>query len=108
MIKKIIDLLIESKKTHNDYIELGKTFLYAKKLRSINEQILTSIKKLDFNSNKELEKPSLDLKDHIEDWISIWDKEQSIRKPRNNDVFIFYSPKKYPKELELLLINYIK
>ena len=108
MIKKIIDLLIESKKTHNDYIEFGKIFLYAKKLRSINEQILTCVKKLDFNSNKELEIPSLDLKEHIEDWISIWDKEQTIRKPRNNDVFIFYSSKRYPKELELLLINYKK
>ena len=108
MIKKIINLLIKSKKAHNDYIRFGKTFLYAKKLRSINEQILTCVKKLDFNSNKEIEKPSLDLKEHIEDWISIWDKEQSIKKPKNNDVFTFYSTKRYPKELELLLLNYIK
>ena len=108
MIKKIINLLIKSKKVHNDYIKFGKTFLYAKKLRSINEQILTCVKKLDFNSNKEIEKPSLDLKEHIEDWISIWDKEQSIKKPKNNDVFTFYSTKRYPKELELLLLNYIK
>ena len=108
MIKKIINLLIKSKKIHSDYIKLGKTFFYAKKLRSINEQILTCLTKLDFNSNKEFEKPSLDLKEHIEDWISIWDKEQSIKKPKNNDVFIFYSTKRYPKEFELLLFNYIK
>ena len=108
MIKKIIALLTKAKKTHNDYINFGKTFLYAKKLRSINEQILICVKKLDFNLDKELKKPSLDLKEHIEDWISVWDKEQSIRKPKDNDVFIFYSPKRYPKDLELILVNYIK
>ena len=31
-----------------------------------------------------------------------------IKKPKNNDVFTFYSTKRYPKELELLLLNYIK
>tara|TARA_B100000768_G_C11248703_1_gene363012 strand:- start:1198 stop:1524 length:327 start_codon:yes stop_codon:yes gene_type:complete len=108
LIKKIIDLLIKSKKIHNDYIKLGKTFLYAKKLRSINKQILTCLTELNFNSVKELEKPSLDLKEHIEDWISTWDKEQFIKKPKNNDVFIFYSKKRYPKEFELLLFNRIK
>ena len=108
MTNKIIDLLIKAKKIHKDYINFGKTFLYAKKLRLVNDQILICIKKLDFDSNKELEKSSLDLKEHIEDWISIWDKEQSIKKPRNNDVFTFYSTKRYPKELELLLLNYIK
>ena len=106
-MKKIIDLLIKAKNTHKNYIHSGKTFLYAKKLRSINEQILICVKKLDFDLNKELEKPSLDLKEHIEDWISVWDKEQSIRKPKNNDVFIFYNSKRYSKDLELLLINYI-
>ena len=100
--------MIKAKKIHKDYINFGKTFLYAKKLRLVNDQILICIKKLDFDSNKELEKSSLDLKEHIEDWISIWDKEQSIKKPKNNDVFTFYSTKRYPKELELLLLNYIK
>ena len=108
MIKKIIDLLIEAKKIHNNYINFGKTFLYAKKLRSINDQILTCVKKLDFDKNKELEKPLLDLKEHIEDWIIVWDREQSIQKPKDNDVFIFYSPKRYPKDLELVLNKYIK
>ena len=108
MTKKIIDLLNKAKKIHKDYINFGKTFLYAKKLRLVNDQILICIKKLDFDSNKELEKSSLDLKEHIEDWISIWDKEQFIRKPKDNDVFIFYNLKRYPKNFELLLNNYIK
>ena len=73
--------MIKAKKIHKDYINFGKTFLYAKKLRLVNDQILICIKKLDFDSNKELEKSSLDLKEHIEDWISTWDKEQFIRKP---------------------------
>ena len=108
MIEKITNLLIKAKKTHDDYTNFGKTFLYAKKLRSINDKILNCVRKLDFGLNEELEKPSQDLKEHIQDWISVWDKEQSIQKPKDNDVFIFYSPKRYPKDLELPLNNHIK
>ena len=108
MEKELLALLINSKKTYGNYIINGKIFLYAKKLRLINQKILNLIKKLNFEKNNKLKKPTIDLKKHIEDWAIIWDREKSIRNPEDNDVFIFTSYKKYPKDLELLLINRFK
>ena len=106
--KELLKLLRNSKKTYDNYIVNGKTFLYAKKLRLVNQEILNLIKKLNFETDNELKKSSIDLKKHIEDWVTIWDKEKLIRNPEDNDVFIFTGYRKYPKDLELLLINRFK
>ena len=103
--KELLELLINSKKTYDNYIINGKTFLYAKKIKLVNQKVLNLIKKLNFEKDNELKKPSIDLKKHIEDWVIIWDKEKLIRNPKDNDVFIFTGYNKYPKDLELLLIN---
>ena len=103
--KELLELLINSKKTYDNYIINGKTFLYAKKLRLVNQEILNFFKKNNFEKDNELKKPAIDLKKHIEDWVIIWDREKLIRNPKDNDVFIFTGYKKYPKDLELLLIN---
>ena len=108
MQEELLQLLKSSKKTYDDYILNGKIFLYAKSLRLINGQILDLIKKLNFEKNNELKKPFFALKQHIEEWIIIWDKEQFEKKPEDNDVFIFNGYKKYPKDLELLLISRTK
>ena len=108
LTKELLILLSSSKMTYDEYITKGKTFLYSKKLRSINEQILDLMNEPNFEKNKELEEPSLDLKQHIEEWIVFWDKEQSIKNPKDNDVFIFKNYKRYPKDLELLLIKQSK
>ena len=106
--KELLELLRNSKKTYDNYIINGKTFLYAKNLRLINGQILNLIKKLHLEKSNELKKPFFDLRQHIEEWVIIWDKEQLIKKPEDNDVFIFNGYKKYPKNLELLLISRTK
>tara|TARA_B110000114_G_scaffold82982_1_gene87763 strand:+ start:180 stop:515 length:336 start_codon:yes stop_codon:yes gene_type:complete len=103
--KELLELLRNSKKTYDNYIINGKTFLYAKKIKLVNQKVLNLIKKLNFEKDNELKKPSIDLKKHIEDWVIIWDREKLIRNPKDNDVFIFTGYKKYPKDLELLLIN---
>ena len=108
MEKELLELLRDSKKIYDNYIINGKAFLYAKKLRLINQKILNLIKKLNFDKDNELKKPAIYLKKHIEDWAIIWDREKSIRNPKDKDVFIFNGYKKYPKDLELLLINRFK
>ena len=108
MEKELLKLLRSSKTAHDNYIINGKNFKYAKNLRLLNEQILELIKKFNFEKDDELNKPSIELKKHIENWAIIWDREQSIRNPKDNDVFIFTGYKKYPKDLELLLISRFK
>ena len=106
--KELLKLLRNSKKTYDNYIVNGKIFLYAKKLRLVNQEILNFFKKNNFEKDNELKKPAIDLKKHIEDWVIIWDREKLIRNPKDNDVFIFTGYRKYPKNLELLLINRFK
>ena len=106
--KELLKLLRNSKKTYDNYIVNGKIFLYAKKLRLVNQEILNFFKKNNFEKDNELKKPAIDLKKHIEDWVIIWDREKLIRNPKDNDVFIFTGYRKYPKDLELLLINRFK
>ena len=106
--KELLKLLRNSKKTYDNYIVNGKIFLYAKKLRLVNQEILNFFKKNNFEKDNELKKPAIDLKKHIEDWVIIWDREKLIRNPKDNDVFIFTGYRKYSKDLELLLINRFK
>ena len=42
---------------------------------------------------------------HLEEWIIIWNQNEKYIKPKNDDVFTFDGYKKYPKELDKLLIN---
>lgn len=84
----------------------GKIFIDTIELRKINEKILVLIKEINLQDNKELKSSSLDLIDHLVEWISIWDKEKNIRTPSNDDEFIFNGYKKYPINFENLLIQY--
>ena len=106
--KELLKLLRNSKKTYDNYIVNGKTFLYAKKLRLVNQEILNLIKEYNFEKDNELKKTVIDLKKHIENWVIIFDREKLIRNPKDSDVFIFTGYRKYPKDLELLLINRFK
>ena len=90
------------------YMMNGNIFLYSKKLRQINKQILDLIEKSNFTKNQKIKKPLLNLKKHIEEWIILWDKEQIVRKPNNKDVFIFSGYAKFPKGLESFLISTLK
>ena len=84
----------------------GKIFIYTIKLRNINDKILVLIKEINLKGNEELKSSSLDLIEHLDEWISIWDKEKNIRTPSNDDEFIFNGYKKYPKNFENLLIQH--
>ena len=56
----------------------GKVFIDTIELRKINEKILVLIKEINLQDNKELKSSSLDLIEHLVEWISIWDKEENI------------------------------
>ena len=64
--KELLELLRNSKKTYDNYIINGKTFLYAKKIKLVNQKVLNLIKKLNFEKDNELKRPAIDLKKHIE------------------------------------------
>ncbi len=108
IIKKLFLLLNKSKKTHTDYISNGKIFFYTKKLIIINKKILVLIKSINFEQEKELKCLSLELKEHLEEWIINWNKQRKIKNPDNNDVFIFTGYKTFPKNLDKVLTILLK
>ena len=83
----------------------GNVFIDTIELRKINEKILVLIKEINLQDNKELEASSIDLIEHLDEWISAWDLEKNIRTPGNDDEFILNDYKKYPKNFEKLLIQ---
>jgi hypothetical protein len=105
-IQKLLSHLDQVKKIHEKYMSNGKIFIYTIELRNMNDKILVLIKEINLQGNEELKSSSLDLIEHLDEWISIWDKEKNIRTPSNNDEFIFNGYKKYPKNFENLLIQH--
>ena len=105
-IQKLLSYLEQVKKIHEKYICNGKIFIYAIELRNINEKILVLIKTINLEGNEELKRSSLNLIEHLDEWISIWEKEKNIRTPSNDDVFIFNGYRKFPKNFENLLIQH--
>jgi len=105
-IQKLLFYLDKVKKIHEKYMSNGKVFIDTIELRKINEKILVLIKEINLQDNKELKSSSLDLIEHLVEWISIWDKEKNIRTPNNDDEFIFNGYKKYPINFENLLIQH--
>ncbi len=108
MTKELLQLLNNSKQVYDQYIASKKIFLHTKKLRQINKKILDIINSSNFEKEQKLEKPILDLRKHLEEWIVIWDRQQIAKSPSDEDLFVFSGYKKYPKGLELLLINTLK
>ena len=105
MKKKFLQLINISKKKHEDYINNGKTFFHAKEIKFINLKILDLIKDKNFTKSTELQKIILDLEIHLNEWIFAWNNEQFNKNPKDSDLFVFDGYKKYPKELDTLLIN---
>ena len=57
---------------------------------------------------KDLKKAILDLKEHLEQWMVLWDKTNNKRHFKNNEKFTFIGYKTYPKRLDALLIRHSK
>jgi len=107
-IQKLLSYLDRVKKIHEEYMSNGKIFKYTIKLRNINEKILVLIKEISLEEDEELKNSTLDLIEHLNDWISIWDVEKNIRTPSDDDEFIFNGYKKFPSNFESLLIQHLK
>ena len=105
-IQKLLSYLDQVRKIHEKYMSNGKIFIHTIELRKINDKILVLIKEINLQDNEELKSSSLDLIEHLDEWISVWDMEKNIRTPGNDDEFIFNGYKKYPKNFENLLIQH--
>ena len=107
-INKLLSLLDEAKKNYQVYISNGKIFLHTIEIQSSNKKILKLIKELNFKEDQNLINTCIDLIEHLNEWLSIWNQEKNIKRPNDNDKFVFDSYKKYPKEIEGLLTLHLE
>ena len=106
-IKYLILLLEKSKILHKDYLENGKKFYLTKEIRIINQNIYDLINQKDLIFSVELKRPISNLKEHLIDWISLWESERVKNQPGDMDVFVFHGYKQYPKYLDKILKDFV-
>ncbi|NVO54636.1 hypothetical protein HW561_02385 [Rhodobacteraceae bacterium B1Z28] len=92
-----------SKREYEQYLANGRVFRHARHLRDNNQKILNLITSDDFDLGPDLTSAIGDLTEHLQDWARCWDKENDLRTPKDDDVFVFTGYKTYPKHLDALL-----
>jgi hypothetical protein len=102
-IKGSINLFNQSRKAYTEYHSNNGQYLYAKKLRVINEEICMHAEKLETVKEEDLKKAILELKEHLEQWMFLWDKTNNKKHWKNKEEFVFTGYKTYPKRLDALL-----
>ena len=100
-------LLQDSKNSYDEYLKNENLFHYTKKIRLINGKILSLITNKSFCTSVDLDKQISELKEHLIDWIKLWDEETLRLRPKDSDKFIFYGYKRYPENLNKVLKQYL-
>tara|TARA_B110001450_G_scaffold137089_1_gene128715 strand:+ start:247 stop:603 length:357 start_codon:yes stop_codon:yes gene_type:complete len=108
ILKKLESLLKKSKDNHNKYLQEESKFLYAKKIRNSNQNILKFIENKFLLFPAAINQELLDLKTHLIEWSERWDAHKLLIKPSDNDIFIFKGYKTYPRSLDSCLYELIK
>ena len=98
----------ESHIEYEKYIQNGKKFIYSKKIRSVNQNMYDLLKSNMAVDDLELSVIIVDLIEHLEQWIWMWENKKKVLSPDNNDIFFFSGYKKFPKNFENILISYIE
>lgn len=98
-LKNLYILLNKNKEFYTNYNK-NNSFLNAKKIRKINNEIYDLIK----NDPKskfplKLQNLILELKIHIEEWGIAWKKEEKIKQPEDHEYFRFNGYLKFPVKI---------
>ncbi len=101
--------LDRSQLAYKSYINDGKKFLYAKILKSSNDEIRDLLLKKTYLLPNDQSKNAVALIHHIDVWSSLWDDAYTSLKPSIKSVFVFDNQVNFPaKEVESLFEYYDK
>lgn len=90
--------LERSAMAYKEYLQGGKTFMFAKILRVYNEKIRSLILEKGFLLTDSLQKDGLSLVAHYDIWMQKWDALKASLNPLPDDQFIFPNEHTFPKE----------
>lgn len=90
--------LKRSETAYKEYLQGGKTFMFAKILRLYNEKIRELLLEKGYLLRENLQKDALALIAHYDIWMQKWDELKTNLDPSPNDEFIFPNNFTFPKE----------
>jgi hypothetical protein len=94
---------------YKSYINDGKKFLYAKILKSSNDEIRNLLLRKTYLLPNDQAKNAVALIHHIDVWSTLWDDAYISLKPSMKSVFVFDNQVNFPaKEVESLFEFYDK
>ena len=94
-----------SKIAYDNYLKNGKTYIHARVLKEINEQIRYMLLESGFLLSEELIAEVLKIIAHYDIWIEKWNDLERNSNPKLDDEFVFSSEFIFPIESEKKLIN---
>ncbi|HEY6504496.1 MAG TPA: hypothetical protein VIZ28_11025 [Chitinophagaceae bacterium] len=83
---------------YREYLQGGKTFMFAKILRQYNEKIRELIIEKGWLLPESLQKDALALVLHYDAWMQKWDELKAKLDPSPDDEFVFPNSVTFPKE----------
>lgn len=107
-IKILLKLLKQSKNAYINYNSNNSQYFFAEELRFINKKIFTHIETKKLTEDTELKNALSELKEHLVQWMLLWDKKNMTKDFNLNDEFRFKGYKTYPKKLDSMLSHHLK
>ena len=87
-----------AERAYRDYLAQGKTFFLASILRDHNFVALQIAVENGHLLPAVLKSDLAGLVAHLETWLALWTEHHDRNKPANDDVFVFESRLRFPKE----------
>ena len=88
---------------YRDYLENGKSFLFASSLRRTNASARALLVQKGYLLPESNQSDAAALIRHYDVWLTLWDDLAQRNSPRLDDPFVFQNSVIYPKDAELAL-----
>jgi hypothetical protein len=105
-LNKICFYFKRSTLAYCQYLNNGKTYQYARQLRTINQNTINLILSSKNSIPVELEDDFALVLNHLEVWAELWDKLNQTKIFKLNEPFIFQNKVSFPKESAKRIDNF--
>lgn len=105
-LNRLSDLLARSQASYQGYMEHGKTFLYASRLKDSNDAMRQLILENAHVLPQAQQRNAGTLLHHLDAWSRLWEETHLRLQPELTDVFVFESRVRFPAAEVADLLNY--
>lgn len=90
---------------YNDYLENGRSFLFACSLRRINSSARELLLRWGHLLPDDRVPDALALLRHYDVWLTLWEQHAAALKPRMDEPFVFENAVNFPRQAQERLMN---